>query len=385
MKLRSVQALRALAALAVLICHLHAIENTKALGTPLLSSFWVTGAAGVDLFFVISGFIMVWVAGESPQQVTTSLRFLFARASRIYPLWWLFAALMSLYFLVTYGQAWDPIRVGSDPSAGFDHLLKSFFLVPQAEHPVLGVGWTLVHEMYFYVVFALILCLVPRAFRLVALTLWGASVTAGALLGLSGPVATSLVELVFYPMSLEFLMGAWVAYAVRHKFAQRLAPLTALLGGLALILVFTLFDFETGGTLLAGFGIERMGDFTLGWGRTLFFGVPCALLLHGLVNLERTHTLGRYIPNIFVSIGDWSYALYLSHIMVLSAVARIYFPLVGNVEDQIWDNIGFLILSSLTTIVFSGIVYRTIEQPIIRWYQSAREKLFPSARKLPSS
>jgi len=375
MKLRSVQALRALAALAVLMCHLHAIEDTKAAGPPLISDFWINGAAGVDLFFVISGFIMVWVAGETPRSFRHSAGFLFARIARIYPLWWLFAGLIASYFLITYGQPCDPARIGNDPHTGLHHLVDSFLLLPQAHHPVLGVGWTLVHEMYFYIIFTLIIFMVPSRFRLLALSLWGAGLTLGALAGLSGPVAKSFIQLIFYPMSLQFLMGALVAYAVRTEKGLRLAPLTALAGLTGLICVFILFDFETGGQLLAGLAIDDIGSFTLGWGRTLFFGLPAALLLHGLVALEIRHSAGRFIPSSLVHSGDWSYALYLSHILVLSAVARLYFALIDNDATRILDNIGFLCLASLAAIGFSAYVHKWIEKPMIRWYQGLRKHL----------
>ena len=379
MKLRSIQMLRAIAAVAVLICHLHSIESTKALGDPILTEFWINGAAGVDLFFVISGFIMVWVAGETPVGARASGQFFFARAARIYPLWWLFAAAMAGYFLVTYGAPWDPERIAPNVDEGVAHLVKSFFLLPQAEHPVLGVGWTLVHEMYFYVVFALVILAVPARLRLFALCAWGVIVTAGSVAGLSDKTAKTLVELVFYPMSLQFLLGALTAYAVKAGW-RKIAPVTALVGFVSLMAVFVTFNFKTGGPMLAPLDLQDPSAVTLGWGRTLLFGVPAALLIHGMVCLELEKGFGRFIPNLAVSIGDWSYALYLCHILVLSTVARLYFPIVGNFETSIWDNVGFLILASVVAIMVSWVTYELIERPIIKWYQKMRTRLFGKAR-----
>ena len=132
--------------------------------------------------------------------------------------------------------------------------------------------------------------------------------------------------------------------------------------------------------MLAPLDLQDPSAVTLGWGRTLMFGVPAALLIHGLVCLELEKGFGRFIPNLAVSIGDWSYALYLCHILVLSAVARLYFPIIGNFETSIWDNVGFLILASVVAIIVSWITYELIERPIIKWYQEMRTRLFGKAR-----
>lgn len=376
MKLRTVQALRALAAIAVLVCHLHSIEATKAAGEPILSAFWITGAAGVDLFFVISGFIMVWVAGDTPKSGMGASRFLFARVARIYPLWWVFASVMALYFLVSYGQPWDPARISPDIEIGLPHLIKSYMLLPQAEHPVLGVGWTLIHEMYFYIIFAVILWGIPARHRLTALTAWGLVVTLGALAGLSGPFASDFLKLIFHTMSLEFLMGAWAAYAVRAGLGTRFAPYTASLGTASLLLIFFSFDFTTGGRVLSPLHLSEPNVFTLSWGRTLCFGIPSALLLHGLVSLETERGFGPRIPNFAVALGDWSYALYLSHVIVLSAIGRIYFGQIFDAPEHRWDNAAFLFIATAAAISVSAITYYSIEKPIIAWYQTVRKRLF---------
>lgn len=376
MKLRTVQALRGMAAFAVLLCHLHAIEATKASGEPILGAFWITGAAGVDLFFVISGFIMVWVIGDAPAGRESALRFLFSRAARIYPLWWVFATLMALYFLMTYGQPWDPDRIGTSLDVGIPHLANSYLLLPQSEHPVLGVGWTLIHEMYFYVCFACLLLWVPERYRLVALSVWGCGIILGALVGLSGPFATNITALIFHTMSLEFLMGAFVAYAVRADKGRALAPYTALTGFASLVLVFTTFDFSTGGILLSGLSLDKPNTFTLSWGRTLCFGIPSALLLHGLASLETQRSFGRFVPDFAVRLGDWSYALYLSHVLVLSAMGRIFFGHIANAPDHHWDNGAFLILACTAAIMVSALTYYIIERPVIIWYTHWRKRLF---------
>lgn len=362
MKLSTVQALRAIAALAVVFCHLLAIEKKHSGGPNVLTDIWINGAAGVDLFFVISGFIMVWVAGDMPQTATSTSRFLYSRFTRIYPLWWLFAAAMAGYFLLAYGEPWDAARLANHDLDGPSHLLASAFLLPQPDHPVLGVGWTLVHEMYFYIGFALMILALPARFRLFGILTWGALVIAGALAGLSDAFAGNFVELVFHPMTVEFVLGALVAFAIKSGFT-RFAKLATIFGAAAIVGVFFTFDFPTGGLLLSFLEIKDIGGFNISWGRVLVFGLPSAILLYGLVSLELTTKLGERIPRILVSIGDWSYALYLCHILVMSAVARIIYPRFAN--ESLFDNIVFLIVATVVSVIVSALTYYIVERPLI--------------------
>jgi peptidoglycan/LPS O-acetylase OafA/YrhL len=115
MKLQSIQILRGIAALLVVIFHVRAQEMLAIGGNglaemPFLNGFVNNGFAGVDLFFVISGFIMVYVTDGVRPGIRSSLDFLFARATRIYPLWWFFSALMIAmmisYNLLGFGANW---------------------------------------------------------------------------------------------------------------------------------------------------------------------------------------------------------------------------------------------------------------------------------------
>lgn len=377
MKLRSVQALRAFAALAVLMCHLYAIESVHSEAPVLMTDVWINGASGVDFFFVISGFIMVWVAGDAPQTRRDAGSFLFARMSRIYPLWWLFAGLMGAYFFVTYGEPWDAARVEIAQTTGFWHLLKSALLFPQSVHPVLGVGWTLVHEIYFYIAFAILLLLVPQRFRLMGILAWAAVVIIGAIVTVPVGHVSTLAQLAVFPMTLEFIAGALIAYAVRAGARDYALPLLVF-GLLSYIGIFVSFNFNYGEGLLAALNLPLPTTFALGWGRTILFGLPAAAILYGLVSLELQHGLQRVIPNFAVRLGDWSYALYLSHILVVSAVGRLFFPVFGN--DGMFDNAVFLLIAAAAAIAASGLTYHFFERPLLRFFAAQRARLFADKR-----
>lgn len=368
MQLRSIQAMRAVAALAVMFAHLHGIEARLSGESPVLAAAWIAGVSGVDLFFVISGFVMVWVAGDATPGARTSARFLFARVTRIYPLWWLFAGCMALYFLATYGQPWDAENLARFDLSGSEHLWKSFLLIPHDAFPILSLGWTLMHEMYFYLVFALLL-LLPSRFRMSACILWALIIVASISAQLTGFYASTVMELILFPMTLEFLMGAAVAWMVKSG-RTKLRWVALILGCACLFVAFKTVNFSDTSALLAT-------------SRTFSYGPAFALLLYAAVSFELNGRLGRYIPDVFVHIGDWSYSLYLGHLLVIAAVGRVFFDTFGQ-DGQI-DNAIYLILASLSAVAVAGLTYHLFERPMLNVARRTRKAWFdPPNNSLPS-
>jgi peptidoglycan/LPS O-acetylase OafA/YrhL len=453
MKLESIQILRGIAAMLVVFYHARAWELqliTEAGGAemPWMGGLFTNGYAGVDLFFVISGFIMVYVTGKTPPGGKSAGAFLFARALRIYPIWWIFAGLMTVYMLLVHGGAGVDAAGAHAISRSeplIPYLVKSFLLLPQSEHPILGVGWTLVHEMYFYVVFAGML-MVPRKLWPVLLGGWFAIVLAGSLLGLSDTIAGNIIELITYPMTAEFIMGAGVGLLVTS--GRRWKPgVMTLLGTLGLLTSLCLQGLET--------------TFTLGWGRVLWFGVPCAVLVYAFACLDVSKRLSWLVPagigaavciglfqmyglsdkspppelmgatilsvtvggiamlvtlwtgwligvsapdklrdayprfeavkRALSTVGDWSYALYLCHILVFATLAQLFSGAAGALGDSPlavpfnlaakghFANIFYVTLGVALSIIVAGAAYRFIEKPLIRAFSGLRQSMFGDA------
>ncbi|RAN38290.1 acyltransferase family protein [Hyphomonas pacifica] len=446
MKLQSVQVLRGLAALIVVLYHIRSLESLgiEANGLTehgIVSGIFSNGYAGVDLFFVISGFIMVYVTNDLKTGVKSSTDFLFARITRIYPVWWLFAGMMTVYMvwmhgLSGHGQGWQAIS-RSEPL--IPYLLKSFALLPQGEHPILGVGWTLVHEVYFYFVFAILL-LLPRRWLPALLLIWGGWVIAGSLMGLSGPLAVDLPALFFYPMTMEFILGAAVGLIVMSGLHWRAGAVT-LLATLWLMAALCYQGLETAHTLQ--------------WGRVMWFGLPSAALIYGLAMLDLQQRLAWLVPAATgtlactviyqlyglddksadairlsatilaisvgaitmmvtiwlgwlagqsmpermlalkgplnkvlaacVRLGDWSFSLYLCHMLVLSLLRRIFDHL-GRIDALApvfrlglpgpLDNIAFVVIGVSLSIVASALAYRFYEKPCLIIFGRLRKKMF---------
>ncbi len=368
-QLKSIQALRGVAALAVAFCHLIAIEQSISGRQLKLTAIADFGAYGVDLFFVISGFVMVWVAAETPRGWQSAQAFLIARCARIYPLWWIFAGLAASGYLLLYQAPWDAERIAGMHLSGPAHLLRSFTLWPQPGHPVLGAGWTLVHEMYFYLGFAVLILAIPVRFRLIAISIWGTVVFIGAMAGLSNWFAGSALALMFHPLTLQFILGAIIAYAVKRGFRRR-ARLALGLGVLLLAIDVTRLDIALCHEISELFIARPMTAETLPWRRTFLIGGAAGALVYGLVCLEHDPARGLIIPGFFTRIGDWSYSLYLCHMLTISVAGRAIYVVMYPTGP--WAIAAFLTVATGLTLATAWLSYQFVERPLIAFFKRHR-------------
>jgi peptidoglycan/LPS O-acetylase OafA/YrhL len=336
-----VQALRAVAAFLVVLFHMGDAQGLErryiSSDVNLTQPFGTFGNFGVDLFFVISGFIMIVTTWEQFGRPGASLHFFSRRIVRIYPPYWLILVPITAVYLVR------PDFVNSHSSVPPD-LVASYLLLPQAGWPLLLVSWSLVAEMEFYLVFTLALAL-RRALLPAVVALWFASIAAiGVLFAHS---ANPYAQFLQSWMPLEFALGMAAGALAMTKRLH--APLTATLVG-TLVLIGTC-------TALASPAHPVLGA----WTGFALISLPCALLLYGVVGLERLR--GVAAPAFLVLCGDASYAIYLWHIPILSAVGRlvVQLHLHGWVAHAVVD---VLFLGLVTGISIA--VYRFAERPMTR-------------------
>lgn len=343
-RLANIQSLRGIAALLVVFSHLLVIER-KYSPDQLLNSWMSFGMVGVDLFFVISGFIMVHVASNMRRGANSALEFLFARFARIYPLYWLVSAALLIVWLIRPDMVFSSFK--TEPN-----IIKSFLLYPDTRDPLLAVGWTLIHEIGFYLVFALAFLLKPK-WLLPFLLAWAGIIGIGqwADIGAFGPMR----KLLFSPLTYEFLAGALAGW-IFHKWQAKFA-LLSLLSGLVLWVV-TLYILISAGHSM----IESP------FGRTIHFALPATLTVYGLAGLKTN------LPKFTQTLGDWSYSLYLTHVLTLTLFGRIWhkFTSIG-----FWDNIPILIILTLISIAVAGLTYKLAEKPFMVMAKKLRRRLFP--------
>ena len=338
-KLLRLQAARGVAANLVVLSHLFAVEGKYTHGG-VLPSFTFYGVAGVDLFFVLSGFIMVAVAGRG----VGSWEFLWRRAARIYPTYWLITLLVLAVTMVA------PELVNSSINEPIS-IWRSFLLFPANTPPLLAVGWTLVYEMYFYLVFAIFLALrIPVLCGLVA---WGL-VLFTVRTAIPDEVAASPVQsLVTNPMTAEFMMGAVIGLL----WLNRRTPGAVIVGAIgAVALAFSLIFLAPALSLGVSPYLETL--------RVLIFGIPSALVIYGLAASEHRLVSAR-LQKLLIALGDWSYATYLVHVLVISAIGRVLALL--DPAGGIGPSFALILVGLVAANLVGAAVHTLFERPTLNW------------------
>lgn len=342
MKIQNIQALRGIAVLSVVLFHLITIEKKYGGTTTILSDFFEFSMFGVDLFFVMSGFIMVVITREKFRNTKQGLHFLYHRISRIYPMYWIYSILVLGVFLA------NPSLVNSSQGNQAD-ILASFLLIPSDIFPLLMVGWTLIHEMYFYLIFFLILLFIHERYMPVAILLWGMIIV---FLNIVLEPDNSLSKLLLHPLNLEFIGGCLLAKICLGE-------------GKPQIKTRVLFILSAAGLIALFFGYDFYRQMTgqlepLDWWRPFIFGLPTMLLVFCFVNMEKN---GFIIHSFIIKIGDASYSIYLSHILTLNVMGRLWQTVSS---DTLYDNVIMIPLLLALTIIVGIASYIFIEKPILK-------------------
>ncbi|MGF6127459.1 exopolysaccharide production protein ExoZ [Pseudomonas frederiksbergensis] len=278
----SVQALRFIAAWAVVGHHFMQIFFDFHARGPVGQMFIDKGAVGVDIFFVISG-LVIFLSTEGKS--LPPARFLLYRLFRIVPAYWLYTVLMAL--VVVFARPVLP-----DQSVDWSHFLLSLLFIPTENpggygiYPTLNVGWTLNYEMLFYLLFgwALLFRLHFRLLIVAALLFAVCQAWTGY-----GWVSEFYRSDIVY----EFLLGIAIGMLYRRGWIKP---------GLWLPLL------GIGGALLAIYHWAPQPRF-------LTWGLPSAVLVMACIALERHFENNR----VFELLGNCSYSVYLMHVLVLSA------------------------------------------------------------------
>lgn len=349
-RLLNIQALRGFAVLCVVFVHLATIETKYGGIQTILPHFLEFGMIGVDLFFVISGFIMLVTTRGKFQNISSASRFLYHRFFRIYPTYWVYTTIVLVIYII------HPSIVNSTQGNQVD-ILASYLLYPSYVLPLVMVGWTLIHEVYFYILFALILFFVSEKYLLLAVTLWGILIT---LLNLNIDSQNPLFNLVTHPLTLEFIAGVFIGrfyFTFQNNFSLGFVLLVLLLGIGA---TYYLYDIQT---LTFDMIIQN------GWLRILFLGLPSVTFVVFMLYLEQKSIV---MPPFLILLGDTSYSIYLSHILTLNAIGHIWQKV--N-HDSIYDNLIALPMILIATIIVGFLSYTWIEKPLFRLRDTYEAKI----------
>jgi exopolysaccharide production protein ExoZ len=328
------QALRGIASCMVVLYH--ASESWSAAASGAYSFEWLGGAGGVDIFFVISGFVMAVSSIGKGSGPRAAWHFFERRIVRVMPVYWLVTTFLVLK--VEMGM----VRTG----AILTHIplkdgILSYLLIPYNPEasPLLGHAWTLSYEMFFYLCLAIALW--TRKNVPIAMTAFlGLLVIVGAFRTEHWPIITVL----FSPFLLEFLAGLWLGFATIK--GVRVGPwIGGLLGAAALATMW----FVPVRTIL----MQR-----------LEWGVCALLIVQAAVALEPK--MGRWMPRWALLLGDASYSLYLIHPLLLkffvSLLTKVHVVVPGRVR---FEDEGLTMVFCLVLSVVVGVgMYLLVESPI---------------------
>ena len=339
-----IQILRFVAAMLVVVMHITQAFSVHVSGQGA-GSYWAAGSSGVDIFFVISGFVMAMtVSGLSTGRHSRSISawiFFKRRILRIAPLYW-FYTLLKVCLLVALPS------LASRSSIEPWHLASSLFFIPTVSpwgdiQPVLPVGWTLNFEMIFYAVFALAILIGAPILRF--------CLAVFMLLFAIAYLLPESIALAFYAQLIifEFILGICIA-RVLTRYLKPLQGLLCVIAGVA---------------VMFGLSSDASHDRFFTW------GLGAALLVWGVTALE-SWVVRMPLASTLSYLGDASYSIYLSHTFVVPAGVMALSRL--GVQNPI--GIGLCVAAAV--IVTGCLSHQWLEKPMTAWLKRV---LFPTPNK----
>jgi exopolysaccharide production protein ExoZ len=337
-KLNLIQVLRGLAAVLVVLAHTDLIFNQN-LNQNFFNKVFTFGGSGVDFFFVLSGFIMFYIHQHDIGHSNKVGTFFFKRFTRVYPLYWvILTSKISASLIFAYD---------TDRQSNIGEYIKAFLLFPQDRNILsttfLGVSWTLSFEIFFYLLFGLLIWLKPKlSFPIISAWLIGVLLN---FFGIFQLTQNNLwMQMIFADYNLEFIFGCLAAYVLTKyqiKYGMPIICTGAFLYTLSAINYY--------------YSIIKTSS-------VITFGIPSTLIVLGCVALEQKKNIN--VPNLLLYIGNASYSIYLAHGFFINNITKIILKLKPNIADNLLAlNLSGIIIGIIA--IFCGcLIYTYIEKPL---------------------
>jgi exopolysaccharide production protein ExoZ len=340
---------RFVAALLVALFHVDTAIH-KFYGHYVFGNFFRFGHAGVEYFFVLSGFLIFWIHHRDVGKANRSFHFFLRRVIRIFPMYWL----VVLAFIAAYQIA--PALLQGRLFSYWDYV-KDVFLLPRDGEMVLSVAWTLRQEFVFYGI--MFFSILIRGIGLKLIIAWQLVVAASTLVDLrtGSPTLTAFL----HTYNLGFGAGIAIAWWSVRQRATAGGPIIA--AGAAMFLAVALLDWQMGlGRASEDLALgDRLGP--------LLYTLAAAVLIHGCVAYEMRHP--SQVGRLVTVLGGASYLLYLTHGAVTSTLVRILrHSLAPNLQAEV--AYALLIVTAIAAAMTAHIL---IERPVLRYLQSLARKI----------
>ena len=336
--IQGIQYLRAIAALMVVFHHARWFFPSDSI---LFTAPWAEfGTRGVDIFFVISGYVMTVTtrnySAHARHRIPQAVGFIVKRFIRVVPLYWI-ATLWTAKRLIWHGEAGLP-------------LLEDFLFVPHFSErghgliwPYLFQGWTINYELFFYSLFALSMLAGRRRYVFLSLALL-TLVLLGMVLTITH-AHTNVAAVIFYTSNLllEFLMGVWLSLWTQGRVSRLPRPILM------------------GVTLIAFFILAVPNDDTI---RGFADGIVAVVIVWTAVLWGDAID----IP-LLKHLGDASYSIYLFHMTIYGASLWVFRSL-----DLLQPTMFHMVTVIAMQIVFASLlglgVHRYVEKPVLKWLRA---------------
>lgn len=339
--IKSIQLLRAIAALAVVFYHVHFYHLE-------------TGTFGVDIFFIISGFIIAYMVNQ------TTRHFIIKRIIRVVPLYTL-ATLLTVALALAEPKWFNHAIVNAGAMA------KSLFYIPyriKESGPILSSGWTLNDEMFFYGAMFLCILLFKKKGMLVP--------ACGVLLILlllilnsfsESTIAASGYGLRFYRNGLlpEFIYGLALYYFRDYYDSRQTKTISVLMisAGLAAFALIIYFD---------------LNHIALGLPRNIRYGIPALLFVNSFLTMENRISEKNRFVKAGLKLGDASYAMYLFHPFVIYFLLRLVYPKIIGRSSSLITGTMELTVSLVLVALVSVLIYELVDKPMTKFFKKRLKK-----------
>jgi peptidoglycan/LPS O-acetylase OafA/YrhL len=362
-KLESLQALRGIAAFLVIFFHYRFfLKEQGETGQNIWDALFGWGIIGVDIFFVISGFIMIYTTQHYAAKISSAKRFLINRAIRIIPLYYI--GLLIAFFL---SGAMSTFHYPDKVQNLFSALTFTVYKTSITPHYIddggmYNVRWTLNYEVYFYIAFAL--CLLVKHL-LLALIVFGI-VMVGIIpfmagfqptVGIEGyPFSSPALGLLTNPLFLEFIIGAAAGYLyikLKNKFLSNNMPIVA---GLIALFLFIYIAFGIKSGEIRAFNIES----------TILIALFVLFLTLG------EPVIKKIIPRVLVYLGEISFSLYLLHGAIGIAVVKR----MSSFEPAEYRGAATVLIAISLSIFVAHLTHKNIE---VRLTRVLKNKFLPKS------
>lgn len=318
----NIQTLRAIAAILVVAFHSVIAAKSYKLSTDFFLNVDIWGAAGVDIFFIISGFIMVYIQSKKKKK---PFEFMADRAERIIPLYWVLTfGIASL--LIILPQAFRELQISTE------FFLKSLFFISYFDniHPILYVGWTLEYEMLFYVIFAI--------------TLFAKNLNVSVLISV---IALSiLVYLGLNNIVIEFIYGM-LAGLFFNKFKIQLSNKIVLI------------------PIVSGF-ILLIVNINSHLPRSINWGIPSLLVFIGFLYLKPIKN------KILTILGNASYSIYLVQVFSIPICYKVFSKL--PILNILFINELYVIVCCGVSVISGVLLHLMIEKPLANLIKNIKSR-----------